>query len=438
VTTLDGYNTVQYSTEISADGLARRVSRANVPFWDNCAALRRTYDDDGHVAREDCLDRQGNKVLRSDGCFGRKLVWHMTGAVSEQACLSDDGEGVADGDGIHRRTFVLNDMGDVVEENFLDGRGGRVARASDGCARVRTKRDEAGNAVEETCLDDAGSPKLRSGERHSITLMKRDKNGCLSEVSYADADRRPTDDPRLVLTSDAHCTPVRRESFGADGKRVGVIFEDKLSDSGDCIERRCSVGSGPAQCPNVGFYSPGDRGSLVKWDINEKGQTVSKKCFRSDGTPSGCDEAYPHEQRFTFDPEGQPTSESYFDSKGEPAKWNGVHRQELIRNALGRLTSKKYLNVEGEPVHGACGNAGFQITYDNKMRMVAIREVDKAGKLKAPHCRSSLDGITWPMSAAQMEIRRGEGGALTNEYTNSNGVKLKTVDCAKPGTECYR
>jgi hypothetical protein len=438
VTVRNAYGAVEHTTELSPDGLATRVSRGDVPFWDSCAALRRTYDDAGHVATEECLDRQGGKVLRSDGCFGRRLSWSDAGAVSARACLSDDGAEVADGEGIHRRVFALDALGDVVEQSFLDATGARVARASDGCARVRTRRDDAGDVVEETCLDDAGSPRSRSGARHATTLSKHDANGCLSEVSFADAERRPTDDAHLVLTSDMHCSPLRREHRRPDGKLVGVILEDTINAEGDIAERRCSVKSAPAQCPHVGFYDLVDRGSLLRWEFNDRGQTVSKKCFRSDGTPSGCDGSYPHEERLTYDVDGQVSSESYFDARGEPAKWNGVHRQEIARNALGRLTSKRYVNVVGEPIHGSCGNAGFQITYDAKMRMLAVREVDREGRLKAPHCRSSLDGITWPMGAAQMEIRRGGAGTLTNEYTNSNGVKLKSVDCARPAAECYR
>lgn len=363
------------------------------------------------------------------------MSYGQLGELTQLACLQDDLAPIDDGDGVHRTVYVRDQRGAIVEESYFAGSGQRTQRRSDGCARRRLEYDAAGSLVKESCLDASGVPQRVAGNTQSAVAYTREKNGCWTEKRYLGSDNRTPETTRLLQRTDQYCTALDFERRTDEGKIVGVAWDAELTPDGLVAVMRSRAEHGHAQCPNAGYYSLGTIGSMVKWDYDASGRPTRKRCFRSDATPSRCDESHPHEQRYAYDEAGRNSSISYFDEDGEPATWFGVHRKEMSYNVLGRLTGDRYYDTRGERTNDRCGTGGNAYRFDAKQRLTQIDQRDKDGNLKTSRCRVSLNGIRWPVGSVRVKVVRTPDGATKNEYYNVSGRLMKTVDCSEPNAE---
>ena len=435
---LNGYGVVEYEDEVSSGGLVVRRWRSGERNWDNCASIQREFDAKGRVAIAKCLDAHGMIVSRSDGCFIRKLSYSDVGVLSETACMQDDLAPIDDGNGVHRTTYRRDAHGEITEESYFATSGQRTRRRSDGCARRRSVRDEALNVVKESCLDASGVLQRESGETHASVEYTRDENGCWTEKRFLSAERETPEDVRFYQKPDRQCTALRFERRNGESTLVGVAWDVELTSEGLQAVKRCRVHSGHAQCPQAGYYLPGTRGAMVRWEYDDKGRATRKRCYSANGKPSTCDPSYPHEERYEYDEHGRHVATQYFDARGETATWFGVARRETSYNVLGRVTSDRYYDKSGKLTNDRCGTGGNVYRMDAKQRLVGIDQKDKHGALKTSRCRVSFNGIRWPLSTARVEVVRTPGGATKNEYYSASGKLLKTVDCSEPNAECYQ
>lgn len=433
-----GYGVLEYEDVITTVGQLSRKWRSGVRDFDRCASLQREFGVAGRVTLEKCLDTNGIVVARSDGCFIRKLAYGEHGELTEIACLQDDATPMDDAEGVHRTLIVHDNRGAVEEENYFASNGQRMPRRSDGCARRRFTRDAAGNVVKDTCLDASGVPQRIAGETHASVGITRDENGCWTEKLFFVAEESSPEKMRLVQRTDRFCTPTHAEHRNDAGKLLGMGWDAELTAEGFRAVMRCRTEYGNAQCPNAGYYASGTRGSLVKWEYDDRGRSTHKRCYNADGTPSRCDSSYPHEERYQYNELGRLTTTSWFDDQGEIATWMGIARMEDSYNVLGRLTSDRYFDKDGNRTNDRCGTGGNVFRFDAKQRLVGIDQRDKDGNLKVSHCNVSLNGIRWPGGSARVEVTRTASGSTKNEYYSATGTLLKTIDCSLPNAECFQ
>ncbi len=316
-----------------------------------CTRLTRVVDEDGQEAEVIAHDLE--LTLRRDLRFALpaprvKRKHDERGNVTEEAYFTADGKPTQSWFGVHRLLVKHDERGHRTEMRFEDEAGKPAIPRSKllldlftgaGPATIRWSWDEHGNNTDVQALTLDGKPDdswglsilaalgYREGETSLPAGVARvrcrfDERGNRTEVSHLDA-RGEVLDPvrarqgvtrgRLVLAYDDHGNVTEAALHGRDG--------------------RLASGLGPPR---------------VTAQYDDDGRPLEYTLFGQEGRFSN---AGVSRYRFTYDQQGNRTSEAYLDTEDKPAPGpSGYARSSYRYDPGGNLTESQFHDEEGKQV----------------------------------------------------------------------------------------
>lgn len=410
-------------------------ARSGEPTYDGCHKTKATYDDEGRLGEETCLDRQSEAQADVDGCTREAWSYDDEHALVRSRCLDEAGKPQDDAGHTHERRYTRGTKGERLDVTFAS-----TGETPPGCDKIAYEYDEALNAIGERCLTADGEAKPYPGSKAVRVARTFDDNGCMTTQRFLDAEGEvvmragaaewryerdelcevmveSTHDPEGKLVRSKRARPAKW-TYGRNEE--GLLTEEKCFDTAEK----------PTPCrPNRGLATRlrrtyDNRGRLLRW-----------LGFNTRDKPVRLDADYPHEQVFAYDPFGHIVKREFFDEKGEPATaLGGVHAITTEYDALGQVTLISNHGVDGELVLPTTHCAQIAMDRNEDHQMVRARCLGTDGKPR----RSRLihNGVHWK-GAAVIEVVR-ESGKLENLLKRTNGTIIATLDCSREGTSCLK
>jgi serine/threonine protein kinase len=316
-----------------------------------CTRLSRTIDEEGHEAEVVAhdLDLSLRRDLRFALAAPRVKRKHdERGNVIEESYFTVEGKPALSWFGVHRMKVAYDDRGHRVEMRFEDQEGKPAVPRSRllidffsgaGPAVLRWIWDENGDNTEVQALTLEGKPDdtwslalvAALGYREGETVLpagvarvrcRFDERGNRTEVSHLNAKgeildpvrgRQGVTRGRLTLAYDKHGNVTEAALYQRDGQLAKEVGPPRVTVQYDDDGR-------PIDCI---LFGPEGRFSMAG---------VSR-------------------YRFTYDQQGNRTSEAFFDSEDQPAPGpSGYARATYRYDTRGNLTESQFHDAEGKPV----------------------------------------------------------------------------------------
>jgi serine/threonine protein kinase len=437
-----GRGVLQKTMRYTKDNVETQLTRGGSPFNTGCARLAYKLSPAGDPMERVCQDPGGNTIIDANGCQVLKLEHNDKHQAQSMGCFQYDGKPIADANGIHLTRFTYDERGNIIEHMFFDAQGGAAA-SSEGCFRLRNEYDQANNKVGLTCIGTSGLPTAIRGSKVGGLKIQVDQRGCQTKVQYFDPEGAPAKMGMLgayVTEVDAYCEELGRELQDDKGALIALgsppKIRRKLDDEGKVLEKSCfDVNRSLVNCELDDKL--GAAGSIIRYEYDDKGRVIGARAFDASGKPTVTSRSYPHYVKTTYDSLGLPVEVAYFDESGAPSPSLGnVAKRSERFDPLGSPVSQRSFGVDGQPVVDSTKTHEIRQAYDDLHRLVRIEARDAAGEYPATTALS-FNGVSWPTTAARVEIVR-EGAKLENRFYDKNGKEVSKVDCTSLETRCYR
>jgi serine/threonine protein kinase len=439
---LNGAGVELAAQTLSPDGTLVQTGRDMVRAVDGCAAKKLSWDAEGRVVEELCLDDAAQPIVDSSGCQKKRQARDAEGRVTSTKCLFADGSPATFADGGHEHRDAYDSAGNLVKRTLHDASGAPAA-SEEGCWGYGGKFDAAGNRVEFVCMGQAGEL-VDTGGGVAGRRYQFDANGCEVSDEFVGLTGASVPLPdgvaRFATKRDALCEALRVERYDAKGQRIGggspAVIDRKLDAKLDVIEERCTGAKGePVSCM---FGEAGDQGSVVRYERDEHGRVVREKGFSLAGAASRRAREYPHELRYSYGSDGRRTVRAAFDEGGRAALLLGnVHRTTYAFDKNGGIVSERFFGADGAPVLSSVGCAEIRQGFDALHRLESIECRNASGaQSPASLCRN---GVCWPTRSARVVIERpaaGTRGSTFNVFYDAAGQVVQRLDCSKK--RCHR
>lgn len=276
---------------------------------------------------------------------------------------------------------------------------------------------------------------------------KRDDKGRVSELSYIDADSKPTnttwglgkkhytynDKDLLVkvvyLSYDGHTA--------LDDPEGTAIYELKYDDNGNLINAWYKDGEGNLMYPKRQGYAG------VKIRYNDEGEAVEQSMLNIEGKPMWSTQTGCAITKTEYDDNGYISKLSYFDSEDKPSETNGYSTVKIVNDACGNPLETSWLDIEGKPVTDAI--AKKENKYDSKGRMIEEAYYDNEDKpfisdygttsiQLAYNDKNQITSFTFKNGTSGTDTGRDDGVGVQKNTYDPRGNLISTTNYAPGGS----
>ena len=350
---LDGRGVVRWSRHFNSEGTRFSArGRTGENKLKGCGYLTLTRDRKGRVSEATCTQWTGGPMKDARGVVRTRFKRDRYGLVLEELRLDEEGKPTVGDDGYHRRTVKRDLNGHPEEERFFDARGFPVMDANTGCHGWRIDTNALWVTRGKVCLGADGKP---APDNQNVCGYTYEYDGKACRVRQTNlmlqGKRCQRPSKQFVYTVDAFCGRLKRVCLTGKGKRVS------------CGTRQAAE---------------------FRYRRDDKGQVISTTHFKADLQPGKDTSCSAFEVRRTHDERGNEVSRSWFGVGDKPMDcWGtGFHRYVNEYDEAGRITRRRFLDVNGEPTTNL-GCAVRKFTYDNYDHTVASEDRGSDGKLTA-------------------------------------------------------
>ncbi len=380
------------------------------------------FDDSGFVIERRYQDNWGTPRHDANGSFGERYTVTASGLVLRVAEVGPDGAEITLRNGV--RAIVTAYAVDGVPTRYaIMGADDNLIDGPNGYAFYTRERDTWGNGVKTSYFHpDGKSATYKDG--YSSFSAAYDGNGFLNGLSYFDAAGQPTSGAdgyaRLALTEDKNGRATEARYFDSSGKptviKGGYASLTRTYDSVGhiLVESYFDVGGKPT----THVYGE----SSVRQTFDSRGNLVEKSYFDGAGKPALVKDEFSI-LATTFDAldhavvarylgvDGQPTLDkigvakilSTYDARGNYTHMRGYGIDDKLSlwnvsglvcagidftyDDRGNLVEIVCIGVDGKPVIGANGAAGFRQKFDDQGNRVEFGMLGTDGKPKVGNDR---------------------------------------------------
>jgi len=335
----------------------------------------------------------------NEGIFGRKFTHDRNGMVQSESLLGAEDEPMLHPGGFARIERVWDDEGNHVETSYLDLRE-KPALAFGSLVRSKTKYDNNGNPVRRETFGPDGKPTVIVRMNYDVRghlLAEETLNGEEKLISRNGPARR-----EYTYDDDGNCTRVA--NFDPDGKpaRSRGLACEVIALSYDKFGRMHEVSfldaqGNPAAPVREG---PGGRGP---------GRLRGEEC----------------KLKFEYNDRGQVIARSALAPDDHPAldAW-GASRTTYKHNKDGRLTEEALFARDGKPTRGSVRFARRVLDYrDDDGNLSAISYFDTDGQLLTIESRPGTEGLLELVLLRRADVSRSPlAGRLGLKHDDSGNV----------------
>jgi hypothetical protein len=381
----------------------------------NYAGVKREYDVNGNLVREEYFDANGGPMTGPDGYASWRAAYDLSGNLSDVQYFGLRGEHVLNSDGYAGGRLQYDAFGRRIRVDYFGVTGAFVAM-KDGVAGWTSSYDEAGNEVERRFHGLNGEP-VTDKNGYARSRTRYDRRGEAIEYEYFGPDDKPAlklwdpDNPakggyaRRTLTLDARGRMLETAYYGLNGGLVpcqdGWAHEVIRYDARGVEETMTyfDTSDRSLRMPG-GFYGMRERldpyGNVVevtylddhdqpvrvdagfarsakKYDAY--GHLIETAYFATDGSPAVSSSAGAHRLVDRYDDRGRWIERRYFGVRG-PARLGDVlqHLTRLGYDDRGNLTEVAHFGLNGQPTIGYWQNqrcVRWTGTYGADSRLVS-------------------------------------------------------------------
>lgn len=314
-----------------------------------------TYDDKGLLQKIEYASGEDNRpVGDAENIYGLAYSYDKKGRVIEVRFLGQDGNVRGNKIGLAIKQYEYDNKNNWSQVKYLSATG-KPSHDGNNCAVVKLEYDKWGNRIAERYyMIDGITPSFRTDVSASGFIYEIDKNGCRVLQSYIDGNgnimtgQTGYAQARLTYDDNAFCKMV--EFLDKNGNRA-----NNTNDNGDVY-------------------------SIIKFEVDEKGQNKSAAFFDTQERPLE-NSAGVHKYVFNYDSIGNPVQEWYYDKNQKFAHYAGYNSS--IRIAYDEFNQSKeraFYDANGKLTCNQDGVAKYLYTYDKIGNLTQIECIGTDGK----------------------------------------------------------
>lgn len=304
------------------------------------------YDNEGNNISETYYDRDGTTPMLCDkGYFGIRRVYENDKLV-ELYYINREGALTSSTNGYAKKEYSYDSKGNIIAETFIDSNGDKCE--IDGYCSILYKYDVFNNLIQKNWKNIDG----KNSSRYVVKKYKYDYWGNLLE----DANFNDDETSRTENNDNIH--------------RICYEYDSLFY---VCEERYYNMFNELTGCPNDTTYS------IVRYENDEYGNSVSKAYFNEDYEPCDCAEGY-HKIVRTFNSYGYVLSERYYNSDGGRVKHsNGCWEERVVydKSFITNYASISEHDMHGNLMNTTNGWAFKTYKYDDLGNAIEIAYFDK-------------------------------------------------------------
>lgn len=459
----DGVSIVEFAYDEKGHETARRFfdthHKRTISVSDRVSGWTREYDDEGHVRKLASLGVRDEPRLGSDGTAGTLFSYDQRDQVTERRFVGIDGKPVYSSEQVAGWTSRFDEHGREVERTFVDKDGSSPRAHKSGYFSWQATYDAAGNLVRQEFLNESDRPMIATDDAVAGTVREYDDRRREIRRSYIGLDGAPCvsksgdagyevtfDDrgqiSRFVLLdlagkpwlgSDQNVASwkndyddrghhIRRTYFDASGKPCAHKdghggFEQSYDEHGR-VARYILLG-----VDGKPWLNPAENlsGSIRSYD--DRGHETRRTFIGTDGKPCLHKSGYAGYE-MTMDEHGNALRTLYLGLDGKPsarpddriAGWDSEY------DDRGHEIRRRFFGADRKPCVSKEGNAGYEVTYDERGNLTRYASLDVAGKLWVD-AAEGLAGSNRVFNDRDREIKRlffgGDGKPCVSKRGNA-------------------
>jgi hypothetical protein len=346
------------------------------------ATLRRTHDALGRITSQRFFDDAGNETTdRKDGCHGFDAKYDSSGNCTLMTYVDTDDEPFNIKDGYATIRAAYDSLGRKKSLRLFDDAGSETTDKTDGCHGWDAEYDALGNRIVMRYVDIKGN---RSDIKDGYATIQQtyDTLGRTKSLRlFDDAENETTN-----KTDGSHGWDLE---YDTKGNRTVESYVDinnkpfvtmkgyaKLKFTYDDLGRRRSEKFFGANDEPTTDNSDGSHGWVVDYDA--KGNVISRSFVDTNDGPFDNKYGYAKAQ-MTYDALGRETSVRFFNAADQPAKRkeDSIHGWDLKYDPNGTLLS--FVDINDQPFVTTEGYAKIQTKYDALGRETSVKYLDVDG-----------------------------------------------------------
>lgn len=458
-------STREYRYRDDMRGVFEGRSHTGAPSPAGCGSVHFTLDGDGRYTSLRCFDIGGERATFPSGYHEERFVYLGTSVTRSH--WTDRGRHFTLDDGYHAVRETIDDRGRVTMREFLDEAGDPVNNIAYGATRIEFTWQTGGVSTERLYRGE-GQPVLGAQGWHRSVEFRR-RNGELSSFGTYDLQYQPvaqtgTTVARINYLSDDNGLVAAEEYFDVRGEpttdAVGVHRIEYVRDAHNNVLQECHFDlDGRVDSAAL------DGVSCVNSEQDEYGYVSAESYYRFDGAPTVDSRANVHRVEIGRDAMNRVTRRAYFDQNGEPmTTWAGYHAIDYQHDEWGNVREYAYRSADGSIAetstktavvtaeHDARGRESRRCFFDRQQEPVRMA----SGFGSPAHCLSwtysgefvdelaytGLEGqpvlatfSSYSHAAAYLHFEWSPAGVLLRqELYDAARVLLETRECTAPTT----
>ncbi len=308
--------------------------------------LLQSYSRDHRLVSEE-YRRQGALITGPEGWARRVFSYDEEGHLTREECLGIDGEPVLSTRGYCARAFEYRN-GTAVYEAYLDEDGAYILPRGVPCAVTVREVDGEGRVLRESYFDVAGRACLHPEKGFACAVYDRDPHGNPTREAWFDQDLEPMEINgchQVIRVFDEQSRLMREQYYALDGQSPegGPAAREWRYDQRGLITEESFYGPDGNLTPCAEGYA------LALYDHDGAGREVSRRYLGPTGEPARVDGC--HQIITAYDDMGRKASETFLDENGNgTVRGDGAAALVYRYDNDGDLTGMVAYDLAGEPV----------------------------------------------------------------------------------------